>query len=39
MDTVVPIGRTGVRRERARLAAIGDTDVTQSRDVLLFRPG
>jgi 23S rRNA (guanine745-N1)-methyltransferase len=25
--------------ERARLAAIGDIDVTQSRDVLLFRPG
>lgn len=26
-------------KERARLAAIGDVDVTQSRDVLLFRPG
>jgi 23S rRNA (guanine745-N1)-methyltransferase len=26
-------------KERARLAAIGDIDVTQSRDVLLFRPG
>jgi len=26
-------------RERARLAAIGDIDVTQSRDVLRFRPG
>jgi 23S rRNA (guanine745-N1)-methyltransferase len=25
-------------KERARLAAIGDIDVTQSRDVLLFRP-
>jgi 23S rRNA (guanine745-N1)-methyltransferase len=25
-------------KERARLAAIGDVDVTQSRDVLLFRP-
>ena len=24
--------------ERARLAAIGDIDVTQSRDVLVFRP-
>jgi len=26
-------------KERARLAAIGDIDVTQSLDVLLFRPG
>jgi 23S rRNA (guanine745-N1)-methyltransferase len=26
-------------KERARLAAIGDRDVTLSRDVLLFRPG
>jgi 23S rRNA (guanine745-N1)-methyltransferase len=26
-------------KERARLAAIGNTDVTLSRDVLLFRPG
>jgi 23S rRNA (guanine745-N1)-methyltransferase len=26
-------------KERARLAAIGDSDVTLSRDVLLFRPG